>query len=174
MYIMKTSIFFALSLVILLSSCKREVNVVTGEPKNYEMDNRERIRAAANEGGGVIFGGKRSGGNTNYEFSTSNVMWRASLDVLNFIPLQSVSYSGGLIVTDWYEKNNEAIKIEISFKNSEPSTAALEVKSFKRTCDALKNCSTVSNNSDFNENIKNKILSKAREFSLDDLKNKKK
>ena len=56
MYIMKTSIFFALSLVILLSSCKREVNVVTGEPKNYEMDNRERIRAAANEGGGVILG----------------------------------------------------------------------------------------------------------------------
>ena len=171
----KLPVFLVISLVFLLTSCKREVDVVTGEPKIYETDNNKRVRDAVDkEGGFIIGGGKKNSGNSNYEFSTSNVMWRASLDVLNFIPLQSVSYSGGLIVTDWYEKNNEAIKIEISFKSPELTTTAIEVKSFKRTCDTLKNCSTISNNPDFNENIKNKILSKAREFSLNDLKNKKK
>lgn len=132
----------------------------------------ERIKSR--EGIGIFNSARRSIGGTNYEFATSNVMWRASLDVLNFMPLQSVSYSGGLIVTDWYEKNNEAIKIEINFKSNELSTTALEVKSFKRTCDSIKNCSIINTNSDFNENIKTKILNKARELSLKDLKNKEK
>jgi hypothetical protein len=171
---MRLSILFAIFLVFVsISSCKKnEIDEVTGKPKIYEMDNRARIRAAADKGGILSFGGDKNSGNTNYEFSTSNVMWRASLDVLNFIPLQSVSYSGGLIITDWYEKNNEAIKIEVNFKSTELSSAAVEVKSFKRTCDSLKNCSIINTNSDFNENIKTKILNKARELSIKDLKKK--
>jgi len=172
---MKLSILIAISLIFIstLSCQKSALEEVTGERKVYEMDNRARIRAAAEKGSVLTFGKDKNNGNTNYEFSTSNVMWRASLDVLNFIPLQSVSYSGGLIITDWYEKNNEAIKIEINFKSTELSTTAVEVKSFKRTCDSLKNCSIINTNSDFNENIKTKILNKARELALKDLKNKK-
>tara|TARA_B110000503_G_C7001297_1_gene351671 strand:+ start:292 stop:813 length:522 start_codon:yes stop_codon:yes gene_type:complete len=164
----------ALVFLSLISACKREIDPTTGKPKVYESNNRERIRKAADKNTSSIFGGQGGGGNTNYEFSTSNVLWRASLEVLNFIPLQSVSYSGGLIVTDWYEKKNESIKIEVSFKTSEVTSSAVEVKSFKRTCDASRNCSTVANSPDFNESIKSKILSKAREFSLQDLKKKKK
>lgn len=171
---MRLPIIFAIFLIFIsVTSCKKsEIDEVTGKRKVYEMDNRARIRAAADKGTILNFGGDKNSGNTNYEFSTSNVMWRASLDVLNFIPLQSVSYSGGLIITDWYEKNNEAIKIEINFKSNELSSTAVEVKSFKRTCDSLKNCSIINTNSDFNENIKNKILNKARELSIKDKKKK--
>ena len=44
------------------------------------------------------------GSKTTYEFSTSNPMWRASLEVLDFIPLSTVDYSGGMIITDWYSR----------------------------------------------------------------------
>ena len=54
------------------------------------------------------------GGDTNFEFSTSNPMWRASLEILDFY-LSTVDYSGGMIVTDWYSENrsNESIKITV-------------------------------------------------------------
>jgi hypothetical protein len=171
--IMKIKTFITVSVLIaLLGGCKTEIDPVTGKPKVYEVDNRKRMRAAVDSERKSIFGGNGKG-NTNYEFSTSNVMWRASLEVLNFMPLQSVSYSGGLIVTDWYEKKNESIKIEISFKTSEVTSSAVNVKSFKRICDASRNCSTVANSADFNANIKDKILSKARELSLQDLRKNK-
>ena len=56
-------------------------------------------------------------GSTNYEFSTSNPMWRASLEVLDFLPLATVDYSGGVIISDWYTDNdpNEALKITVRF-----------------------------------------------------------
>ena len=55
----------------------------------------------------------RGGGNTTYQFSSSNPMWRASLEILDFLPLTTVDYSGGIIITDWYgeENENDAIKI---------------------------------------------------------------
>ena len=60
-------------------------------------------------------------GKTNYEFSTSNPMWRASLETLDFLPLTTVDYSGGMIITDWYSDNNsqsESIKISVRFLSS--------------------------------------------------------
>ena len=54
------------------------------------------------EGRGVSLGKAIQRGSTNYEFSTSNPMWRATLDVLDFLPLSTVDYSGGVIISDWY------------------------------------------------------------------------
>ena len=46
-------------------------------------------------------------------------MWRASLETLDFLPLTTVDYSGGIIITDWYfdntGKSEESIKISIRF-----------------------------------------------------------
>ena len=74
---------------------------------------KAKARKNVEEGRGVNIGGilNRS---TTYEFSTSNPLWRASLEILDFMPLSTVDYSGGMIVTDWYSENNndkEAIKI---------------------------------------------------------------
>ena len=55
-------------------------------------------------------------GGTNFEFASSNELWRASLEVLDFLPLANVDYSGGIIITEWYSEgtsNDEAIKITV-------------------------------------------------------------
>ena len=65
------------------------------------LDPDERARRNIEQGRGISIG---SLGNkkTTYEFSSSNPMWRASLETLDFIPLTTVDYSGGMIITDWY------------------------------------------------------------------------
>ena len=35
-------------------------------------------------------------------------MWRASLEILDFLPFSTVDYSGGMIITDWYSDDNNA------------------------------------------------------------------
>ena len=89
-------------------------------PDGAEAKARKNIE----EGKGVSISGliKRRGGSaTNYEFSTSNPMWRASLEILDFLPLSTVDYSGGMIITDWYSESNsdESIKITIRFLSNE-------------------------------------------------------
>ena len=79
----------------------------------------ERVKQNIEEGRGFKLG-KLGGGakGTNFEFSSSNELWRASLDVLDFIPLTNVDYSGGVIITDWYNEGtstDEAIKITVRF-----------------------------------------------------------
>ena len=137
-----------------------------------EPNVEKRAIAARDEGGGMFSSNKGNQG-TTFEFSTSNVLWRASLKTLDFLPLQSVSYSGGLIITDWYENNNEAIKVEVRFLSSEINISSLQVTSYKRVCNN-QNCKTTKLDSAFNQDIKNKIFNYARKISLEDKKKLKK
>ena len=80
---------------------------------------------------------------TTYEFASSNELWRASLDTIDFMPLASVNYSGGIIITDWYGNNdstNENIKISIRFFTNEIRSDALDIKVFKKVCDNSNKC----------------------------------
>ena len=72
----------------------------------------------------------------DFEFASSNELWRASLDVIDFMPLASANYSGGILITDWYsEKNpNESIKITIRFLTNEIRSDALDIKIFNKKC----------------------------------------
>ena len=85
-------------------------------------------------------------GNKNvgeFDFASSNELWRASLDTLDFMPLALANYSGGVIVTDWYnddETNNESIKISIRFLSNEIRSDALVVKVFYKNCSTQQNC----------------------------------
>ena len=84
--------------------------------------------------GGMIGVGKRG---TNYEFSTSNPLWRASLETLDFLPMSTVDYSGGTIITDWYTdnvKDDKAIKITIRFLSNEISAGSLKIIVHQKTC----------------------------------------
>ena len=107
------------------------------------LDPDERARKNIREGKGVSIGGIVKGGKTSYEFSTSNPLWRATLDTLDFIPLATVDYSGGLIITDWYSDNqetNESIKITIRFLSNEIRSDAMEIKVFYKNCGINLNC----------------------------------
>ena len=103
---------------LLLNSCGGFKKVDTRKTPLKGMD---RARKNVEEGRGISLKnlGKR-GGSMNYEFSSSNPMWRASLEILDFLPLVTVDYSGGVIITDWYSdisNNNDAIKITLRVSN---------------------------------------------------------
>lgn len=136
----------------------------------------DRARQAVKEGRGVAIGDIFKGGKTNYEFSTSNPMWRASLEILDFLPLSTVDYSGGIIISDWYStanSKNESIKISLRFLSNEIGTNSLKVTVFKKNCSINNNCSISKSNSKIQEELVKNILSKAAELEKKD-KNKKK
>ena len=94
----------------------------------------ERAKNVA-EGRGITLGKAIGRGSTNYEFSTSNPMWRASLDILDFLPLSTVDYSGGVIISEWYtddSNENQALKITIRFLSNTIQTNSLKVTVHKK------------------------------------------
>ena len=127
---------------ITLSSCK--LAKLGGDAKENPPDPRERVKRNLEQGKGfrLMEMTKNKGGGT-FEFATSNELWRASLDTIDFIPLASVNYSGGIIITDWYsnDKNsNESIKITIRFLTNEIRSDALDIKIFTKKCDLNNKC----------------------------------
>ena len=101
------------------------------------MSGKEKRKKNIEEGRGASLGsilGNARG--TNYEFSTSNPMWRASLETLDFLPLSTVDYSGGVIITDWYSENNsqDSIKITIRFLSNDIMSSSLKIIVHKKTC----------------------------------------
>ena len=104
---------------------------------------QDRARKNIEEGRGVSLGNAMKRGGTNYEFSSSNPMWRASLETLDFLPLSVVDYSGGIIVTDWYSdgsNNNNSIKISLRFLSNEVRSDSLKVTVHKKTCSTALEC----------------------------------
>tara|TARA_B100000963_G_scaffold359451_1_gene386840 strand:- start:99 stop:617 length:519 start_codon:yes stop_codon:yes gene_type:complete len=163
---MKFYKFLALSIIAImaLNSCKA-LKPKWVDTRNVPTDARERARKNVEEGRGVSFG---SLGNkkTTYQFSSSNPMWRASLEVLDFIPLTTVDYSGGVIITDWYNDNagNDAIKVTVRFLSNEVRTNSIKVVVHKKTCDNNRNCATNKIDSKIEEELVTSILNLAARF----------
>ena len=165
------SIFLAL--LILLNSCgiyrKTDARKI---PTNAD----ERIKKNMEEGRGFKLGnlGKKSGG--NFQFASSNPLWRAALEKLDFAPLNNVDYAGGIIVTDWFsdQNSNEEIKITIRFLTNEIRSDAIDVIIHKKICDNNNNCKINKIENTINTEIKFAILKKAALIGKEDLKTIKK
>tara|TARA_Y100000768_G_scaffold387403_1_gene378560 strand:+ start:370 stop:891 length:522 start_codon:yes stop_codon:yes gene_type:complete len=173
MYLRSLIIFLLLTLT-LLSSCK---NRKFGSFENQPVNAQERARKNIEEGRGAGLSqilGKRG---TNFEFSSSNPMWRASLEILDFLPLTTVDYSGGVIVSDWYSdnsKSNEAIKISVRFLSNEIRSDSLKIIIHKKKCSSPQNCkTTLQRNSKIISELRSSILTKATTLKIED-KDKKK
>ena len=136
-----------------------------GDARKNSPDPAERIKKNLEEGRGFKIAdlGKNKGG--VFEFASSNELWRASLDVIDFMPLTSVNYSGGIIITDWYSNENnqnESIKISIRFLTNEVRSDALSIKVFTRRCEvSLMNCKYLESNNVLVAELKKEILKKA-------------
>ena len=132
--------------------------------KEFPPDPDERVKKNMEEGRGFrLMGGDNKG--TTYSFATSNPLWRATLDSLDFMPLVSANYSGGIVVTDWYSENNtpeESIKISIRFLTNEIRADALDVNVFYKICSKdLTNCRVTKKNNELVSEITLSILKKA-------------
>ena len=128
---------------------------------------QDRAKKNIEEGKGASIEKLLKGGRgTNYEFSTSNPMWRASLEILDFIPMTTVDYSGGMIISDWYtgntSKTNESIKISIRFLSNEVRSDSLKIIIHKKNCLSPAQCKvTLLNNSKISDELRTTILQKA-------------
>ena len=111
-----------------------------------------------------------------FQFANSNELWKASLDVIDFMPLSSVNYSGGIIITDWYSDNknpNESIKISIRFLTNEIRSDALEIKIFSRKCDGNSfNCKFTDSSQNLVAELQREILKKAAIYKDEEKKKK--
>ena len=135
------------------------------DAKKIPPSAQERVKQNIEKGEGFRaknFLKNNSGG--NFEFATSNEMWRATLDVLDFAPLSNVDYSGGLIITDWFnEKKNKknSLKITVRFLSNEIRADGVEVILHKKECDNNLECSIGKYSGKLNNEIKLAILKKA-------------
>lgn len=172
---MKFKTILALLLAILLTSCagKEEEEKTVFKKKRINPNVTEKVNAAETQG---LFS-KATGGSTTYEFATSNVLWRASLETLNFLPIKTLSYSGGIIITDWYtpnqSKTNEMIQFTVRFLSSDLAISSVAVEGFKKVCNEKMTCTTQKTADYLNNEIKSSIIKKARALKIEDAKKKK-
>ncbi len=164
-------LFIFLSLLVFLGNCAK-VDPVTGEKVLEETDTRKKSREFVDKQGG-LFGeiGKRSSG-TTFEFSTSNVLWRATLKNLDFLPLANADYSGGIIVYDWYSNKDDkqSIKISVRFLSNELKSSSIVVAGHKKICDDTGKCFVEKLDNKFTDEIKESVISTAREIKIEDSK----
>ena len=151
--------------IFVLNSCAREGFFKPGDARKNPPDPRERVKKNLEEGRGFrlndVIGGKKG---TNFEFASSNELWRASLDVLDFMPLTSANYSGGVIITDWYTQDgneDESIKITIRFLSNEIRSDAINVDVFYKKCVTANNCKINKQEGQLKKELTKQILSKA-------------
>ena len=135
----------------------------------------DRIKKNVKEGRGFKIGNVGNRGSGNFQFASSNPLWRASLEKLNFAPLNNVDYAGGIIVTDWFSEgsSNEQIKITIRFLTNEIRSDAIDVIIHKKICDSQNNCKVNKIESTLNSEIRFAILKKAAKIKNEDLVKKK-
>tara|TARA_B100000965_G_scaffold387854_1_gene391718 strand:- start:6046 stop:6603 length:558 start_codon:yes stop_codon:yes gene_type:complete len=151
-------VLLGFSLITLNSCSKTDARKVSPDP-------RERVKKNLEEGRGFRLmdnvGGKGKGG--DFMFASANELWRASLDTIDFMPLASVNYSGGIIVTDWYSDggSDESLKISIRFLTNEIRSDALDIKIFYKKCKDIINCKITEKSGSLVTELKKKILSKA-------------
>ena len=154
-------LIFICILPFLLNSCANR-----GDARKSPPDPKLRVKRNLEEGRGFrLMDATKNKGGTNYEFASSNELWRASLDAIDFMPLASVNYSGGIIITDWYsndQNSNENVKISIRFLTNEIRSDALDIKVFKKICKENNSCKISESSGEIIKELKKKILMTAK------------
>ena len=133
----------------------------------------DRVKQNQEQGKGISFGNMMKGGKGgDFQFASSNEMWRATIEILDFVPLANVDYGGGIIVTDWYKNttsDKDSIKLMIQFLSNEIRADGIKVNIYKRVCLTENNCTSTLLESTLNNEIKLAILKKAALLKKRDL-----
>ena len=163
-------IFLLTFILFFINSCSGLFR--SAPSKDIPVNEADRVAKNMAEGKGFRLsniGKKRSGG--DFQFASSNPLWRASLEKLSFAPLSNVDYAGGIIVTDWFseENSNEQIKITVRFLTNEIRSDAINVIIHKKVCSAQNNCKITKIDNNLNSEIKFEILKKAAQIKNEDV-----
>ena len=161
---MKKLSLLLIATIFILTSCgiyKR------ADVKDVPVNVKERAQKNIEEGRGLRFGKSRKGG--VFDFASSNELWRASIEILDFVPFTNVSYSGGIIITDWFSGNSKVesekrmLKITVRFLTNEIRADALKINIHEKICklNTLNNCNVNKISSNLENEIKLAILKKA-------------
>ena len=157
--------YFVLIAIFTLTSCKTIENLPGGNAREISPDPKERVKKNLEEGRGFrLDTAFQSGKGGDFLFASANELWRASLDTLDFMPLSSVNYSGGIIITDWYSDGDsldESVKISIRFLTNEVRADALDIKVFYKKCNQVASCKISQKTGSLSAELKKQILSKA-------------
>ena len=172
--LMNNKILF-LIIVLILASCSSKTDPVTGEKILIETNPNIKAREFVDKEGS-IFGnitGQNKGnkGSAVIDFASSNVLWRATLKTIDFIPIANLDYAGGMIVYDWYSENensDEQIKIQIRFLSSDLRADSLQVLTYKKKCSQNEKCKVYKAEDKFSNQIKETIIASARNLKIEE------
>ena len=156
-------IIFLLVLTPLINSCG-PFKPKKVDARNIPAKGSDRVKKNIEEGRGFKLFDTANLRGGKFDFASSNELWRASLDAIDFMPLVSANYSGGIIITDWYSEqnsNNESVKITIRFLTNEIRADALDIKVFKKVCPKPNQCVTTKTGNELIRELKRNILRKA-------------
>ena len=177
-FIPKRALLFLVGVTVfsLLSSCGI---YAPSDARKVSPNSKERVKKNLEEGKGMsmkkLMGG--SSGGTGYQFASSNPMWRATLEILDFLPLANVDYSGGIITTDWYNEgtaSDESIKITVRFLTNEIRSDGLRIIVHKKRCNIQQTCTVKKVTSALEQELQVAILKKAVLFEKEFIKSNKK
>lgn len=166
-------------IVLTIFSCSKP-DPITGETPIIEPSVEKRARDFADKGGGIfgdINNRRPGGGSSSVDFASSNVLWRATLKSLDFLPLLNVDYAGGVIVYDWYSEDlnsKEQIKVTVRFLNNELRSDSIDIIAHKKNCENISNCKTIKLQNNFTNLLKDNIISAARIIKIEESKKEKK
>ena len=150
------------------------------DARKIPSNSKERVKKNLEEGRGITIKslmGDDGGTNYSYQFASSNPMWRATLEILDFLPLANVDYSGGIITTDWYNEgtaSDESIKITIRFLTNEVRSDGIRIIVHKKRCSVQQKCIVKKISSTLEQELRVAILKKATLFEKEYSKGKKK
>ena len=162
--------FLLFTILLIFSGCNGKFP--GADARKFPDDPALRVKKNLEEGRGFkmndVFSNKQRGG--TFDFANSNELWRASLDVIDFMPLASANYSGGMIITDWYSDNtnsDESIKLIIRFLSNEVRSDAIRIKIFYRVCDKNNSCVINEKSGPLAKELKKEILKIAAKYKTE-------
>lgn len=163
-----SKLIILISILLITSQCNLYRKT---DAREIPVNAKERVQKNLEEGRRIKFSDLTSGGSGKFEFATANEMWRATIEILDFIPLANADYGGGVIITDWYNDggtSDESIKIMVQFLSNEIRADGLKVVVYNKICkdEAQTNCFTNVQKTGIEQELKLAILKKASEFKL--------
>ena len=145
------------------------------DSREVSTNAKERVKKNIEEGRGFRLSTLGKNNNGNFLFASSNPLWRASMEKLSFAPLSVVDYSGGVIITEWFNfdtADEEEIKIAVRFLTNEIRSDAINVTIHKRKCVSFNKCQIDEINNSTNSEIKLAILKKAAQIQSQEISEK--